>query len=100
IRRHVICSHENFLSMRITRLRLQIRLRTFLILVALLALGVFGWKMWRRRQYCLEMAAYYDGSPAYFFPKHGRPKRLTSLILTYRHVADHPWLPLPREPQR
>ncbi len=44
--------------MRLPRPCLRLRLRTLLIAVAVAGLALGGWTMWKRREYCLERAAY------------------------------------------
>src|SRR5581483_11415221 len=39
------------------RIRLRFRIRALLLLVALAGMGLGGWKMWKRREYCLERIA-------------------------------------------
>src|SRR5436305_2042276 len=48
--------------MRLPRLRLRLRLRLMLILLALVATGLGGWRLWKRREYCLGMARSLDRS--------------------------------------
>ena len=97
--------------------RPRIRLRTLLILVALAASALGGRRLWQRRERCLEMATildvlteseespytnvFWDGFPPPEFEELIRlpPERLRLLAERYRYVADHPWLPLPREPE-
>ncbi len=42
--------------MRLPHLRPRLRLRTLLIAVAVVAVAIGGWQMWKRREYCRERA--------------------------------------------
>jgi len=99
--------------------RLRIRLRTLPILVALAALTLGAWQMWRRLTLCLERARMYADlrstcSTMLQWIEVGElregplsdpveVKRLREMCgdraAGYRYVADRPWLPLPGEPE-
>ncbi len=102
--------------MQLPCLRPRLRLRTLLIAVAVAGLGFGGWTMWRRREECLELEAWYSGCIQHcrFQLKwiegndvetqrkrselHAYATRAAQLAAQYRHVARYPWLPLPIEP--
>jgi hypothetical protein len=46
--------------------RPRLRLRTLLIVVAVAGMMLGGWRMWRRREYCLAKAAECDRIAAYY----------------------------------
>src|SRR4051794_23117201 len=104
--------------MRPPRLRLSLRIRTLLLLVALAALVIGGWQMWPRWEYCIELALDHEKtadeisvmanlvSPFSTTTQRakdqaliqGKAERRRRFAKQYRHVARYPWLPLPREP--
>jgi hypothetical protein len=98
----------------------RLRLRTLLMAVAVAGTALGGWRMWRRREYCLAWIRSYD-----FWEKHPEPpsrlgpyfdgpptaaqraewqawtrayaERGARMRPAYERAARYPWLPLPRE---
>jgi hypothetical protein len=98
--------------------RLRFRLRTALLLVLLVALGLWVEGLRQRTAYCLTTAAQYeqwrdgyahmqqmaqDGVPGYDHPGegpyYGREARFcVARAGQYREAADRPWVAVPEDP--
>src|SRR5262245_55668830 len=98
-------------------LRKRFSLKSLMALVAIIALGIWGEQMRRRRAYCLEMAdkhrdRLYMNSFHFSIPRSTlTAEKEEELRRTYPHAAwhlnvsdpylyyaSHPWLPPPPEP--
>jgi cytochrome oxidase assembly protein ShyY1 len=94
--------------MPLPRLRPRLRLRTLLIAVAVVAVVLGGWQMWRRREWRLERARLHRrlaesaragrASMLRFPPNPEWAEKHEQLSRRYEEVAWFPWLPPPRDP--
>jgi hypothetical protein len=96
--------------------RPKIRVRTVMVLIVIIALGLWGEQMRRRRAYCLRMSREHRGkllmTSLHFLHPLMSAKDEERLRKTYPHAAWHlsvsdtylrhasrPWLPVPPEPE-
>lgn len=99
-------------------LRPKVRVRALMVLIAVIALGIWGEQMRRRRAYCLAKSRVHrsklfkiSGFHIYFSSPLPTPEREEEWRRTYPHAAwhlklsdaylhcaSHPWEPVPQEP--
>ncbi len=88
--------------------RLRLRLRTLLIAVAVVAVVLDGWRVWKRREWRLERVRLHrrlaasaragrDGMLS-FKPHPEWAEKHEQLSRLYEGVAWFPWLPPPHDP--
>jgi hypothetical protein len=77
----------------------RFRLRTLLIVVAIAALGLAGWRWADRWRFCTAKARQHEATARFHRAAGDRVRAEVSggLAVAYRQAAYRPWEPLPRE---